>query len=437
VTRSETTDPASFLHTLLPASELRKLARQTGFLKRVRKLDVLAFLSAVVFVLCGRGGQRIASMRRSYALATGVQLARSSFLDRFTPSFDRFVAGILGRLESRARRRRPKLRGLLSSFKDVVAVDATVVRVHKRLAGRWPGTRTTTAPAAIKVHTWVRALTGELLKHRVTGERRSDGKAFGIDWAWRGCLFLFDRGYPSSSMWWRIDRVDAYFLTRLPASHKPSVVGENRRHRGRARKLLGQGLHQAARTLKRSIIDVDCDFGAHIRAYKTRTGRNIRTRFRVVGLWNSERRSFDLYVTNLRPEQMPAEAIRDLYRLRWEVELHYRLGKAGLGLNDLHTTKNHVVTALVRAALVRASVGMQARRQAASTLPPGLWINTERWIRLWAQVLGVFAAAHALGRTGRRAFTWNALARLAADPNRKRRPNRYIWESGQWSTARQ
>jgi hypothetical protein len=143
----------------------------------------------------------------------------------------------------------------------------------------------------------------------------------------------------------------------------------------------------------------------------------------------------DFFITNLSPEQMPAEAMRDLYRLRWEVELHYRVGRGGLGLDELPSSKQHVVRALVRAALVRASVGMQARLEASKTLAPGLWINTEQWIRLWRQVLGLMAVSLALGRPSRGASTWEALATLAVDPNRRRPPNRHVWEVGQWRAS--
>ena len=432
--RNDSTDPVTFMHRLLPPAELRRLAGLTGFCKRVRKLDVVAFVSSVVFVLCGRGGQSFAAMRRSYILTTGCQLVRSAFHDRFTPAFGEFIVKILGRLQRRAHARRPELRGLLSGFRDVVAVDATVVQVHDSLADRWPGTRWKSSPACIKVHTWIRALTGELLQHRITGERRSDGRTFGIGWAWRRCLFLFDRGFPSASMWWRIHRVDAYFLTRLPGSYKPRVVGENRRHRGRARVLLDQPLRDMVKTLKRTVIDIDCDFRVHIRPYRGPRGRYIRERFRVVGLWNTERRDYDFYVTNLRPEQMPAEALRDLYRLRWEVETHYRVGKGGLGLGELPTRKAHVVQLLVRAALIRASIGMQARREASKRLRAGLWVNTEQWIRVWQQFLGLLAIDLALGRRSS-LVSWDALAWLATDPNQYRRPNRHVWEQGEWATS--
>lgn len=55
--------------------------------------------------------------------------------------------------------------------------------------------------AAPKVHTFVHAVTGELLRYRITAEAHADGKSFAIGhWA-KGKLFHFDRGHNSASLW--------------------------------------------------------------------------------------------------------------------------------------------------------------------------------------------------------------------------------------------
>ena len=59
-------------------------------------------------------------------------------------------------------------------------MDATVIKVHDSLEDRWPGTRKSSSPAAIKVCTRIRALTGELLRWRITGERCSEARAMGF-----------------------------------------------------------------------------------------------------------------------------------------------------------------------------------------------------------------------------------------------------------------
>lgn len=424
MTRTETTSPLALLHSLFPDSVVRREAAAVGLVRRVRKVDVVQLFIAVVLTVSGRGGQTLAALHRSYVFRSGQRLARSAFWTRLSPAFAALTERLLLRLEDDAASRSPRYGGVLRHFKDVIAVDATVVVVHKALETCWPGTRTRSRPAAIKVHTWVRAVTGELLKHRITGERFADGKAFGVDWTAAGKLFLFDRGYPSASMWHRIDRVGAYFLTRLPASYDPVIVEVCRTHRGRARKLVDEYLKDVEPYLKRKVVDVLCSFRAHVRGYRGARGRYLYPRYRVVGLWDADRSEYHWYVTNIPPHVLPGEAMRDLYRLRWEVETFYKTAKSGLGLNELSSSKKHVVELLVRAALIRASLAMQAKTKAAATLPRAAWINPGQWLTVWRQVLPELLDAMSSRRRGAAGITWLLLGRLAADPNRKRVPTR-------------
>lgn len=308
--KRDDTTPEGFLHALIPPEEIRIVAHRLGVVVRRRKLDPVALLTVVVFVLAGREGQSIAAMRRNLALHSGVLLARSAFWARLSPSLALLTRWMLDRLASRAAAHPPTYRGLLRGFKDLVAVDSTVVKVNDLLARKWRGTRESSAKAAIKVHTRIRVVTGELLRWVITPETRADCKKFGISWADAGTLFLFDRGYSSPSLWFRVQRVGAFFVTRLPASHHALIVGSNRTHRGRSRRLVDRPLRDTLRGLTRQVLDVDCEFRVHVRAYGTPRGRNERRRFRVVGVYNRESRRHHLYVTNLPVDWSSAKVDR-------------------------------------------------------------------------------------------------------------------------------
>lgn len=421
---AQDSSPTSFLHQLVPPAEIQTAAVQVGFVKRRRKIDPLAFLVATVLTVCGRGEESLAAMRRSLASRTGVLVARSAFWDRWTTAFEALVTWLLCRLQAASAASPPEYTGLLRGFKDVIAQDSTVMQVDARLKKLWPGTRKSSAPAAIKAHTRVRVVTGELLWHRITGERHADSRAFGIGhWA-KDVLFLFDRGYASASLWWRIHRVGGYFLTRLPNSYRPEVVAVNRKHRGRARKLVGESLRGTEKGLKRRVLDVGCTFRVKVRPYGKEKGRRFDHAFRVVGLWNPDAKSYHYYVTNIPPDRIPAEHIGDIYRLRWEVETFYKTAKGGLGLGEVASSKPHIVRTQVRAALLRATLAMRAKCLAERNAPAGRWINPQQWVRVWRELL-VHLALTAIGGIRLTArFTWSQLALLALDPNVKRVPTR-------------
>jgi len=421
--RREATAPEALLHSLVNPEEVRVWARRLGFLKRKRKIDVVAFLTSVVLGLCGRGGQSIASMRRDMAIRSGTTIARSAFFTRLSEPFERLVRWLLEHLQDIAASKAPIYRGVLKGFRDVIVVDATVVKVHDSLARLWKGTRHS-RKAAVKVHTWIRATTGELLRHRITAEAYPDARAFGMSPDLKDALFLFDMGYPSAGLWFRIHRLGGFFLTRLPRSYQPTILDVNRSHRGRARKLIGAKLQAVVPGLKRSILDVNCAFRVHIRGYGGENGRMKRQVFRVIGIYNPEAKAHHLYVTNLSLAQLAAVDAEHLYRLRWEVETFYKVNKSGLGLKEITSRKPHIVRTMLMSALLRGSICMQAKRHAERHLPSLRWINPLMWTRVWAVHLDRALDDWLLGVRRGTAMTWRALALLAMDPERRRPPTR-------------
>ncbi len=136
----------------------------------------------VVLGVVARGEVAIAQLGHIHVRVTGVPLARSSFWARFTPEFARLVRWLLDRVVSDARAHLAQPPGVLACFRDVLAADAFVVKVHDSLRPIWKGTRRNSARAALKVHAWVRVFTGELVKYSVTQARKRTETARRSGW---------------------------------------------------------------------------------------------------------------------------------------------------------------------------------------------------------------------------------------------------------------
>ena len=198
--------------------------------------------------------------------------------------FAKLARWLLDEHVSAARSAGPELApGALRGFRDVIAVDATVVKVHDALSGIWRGTRTNSAMAALKVHVLARAFTGELLKYRVTAEAFGDSRGFGVYHEIRGCLLLLDRGYSSPSLWRRIHEVGGYLLTPLPADRDPIFVHE---------------------------LPLHCPWVP--KEARPRRSRGVPRRRRP----QPKHRRYCVYVTNAPQHLLPAEAVAATYRLR-------------------------------------------------------------------------------------------------------------------------
>lgn len=351
---------SSILATAVTPEAVSGRARELGVVRRRRKVGAYDLLMSVVLGVSIRGPTVLARIHRTWCRRTGKRLARSAFWDRLTEDFAKLVCWFLEQMLLHSRASRP---ASLGQFRDVFALDSSVVKVDDGLANRWPGTRTQSAPAAIKVHALVRVFTGELVDYRITGERTADCKAFGVRHDWSGCLLLLDQGYSSQSLWRRIANVGGYFLTRLPKDRDPLIVADHDPRGGKARKLVGRPLRKALKGLKRDQVDVSCTFQCTVRKYRRTRNRRVDEDFRVVALRHPRTGKYTVFVTNIPARRLPTALVGRAYRLRWEVELFFKAAKSGLGMNELPSSKPHIVEMLVCAALIRLSACMQDRKR--------------------------------------------------------------------------
>ncbi|MCP3975926.1 MAG: IS4 family transposase [bacterium] len=410
------------LATAAKPEHVREQARLLGVTVRQGKMDSYALLMVVVLGLVVRGQTSIAQLGHVYGEVTGFRRARSSFWARFSPPFSDLVKWLLDRLVTEARPPRSRPPGVLHNFTDVLAGDSSVIKVHDSLRGIWKGTRRNSAMAALKLHAWVRVFTGELVKYRITPEAYGDSRAFGIDRELRGVLMLFDRGYASPSLWRRIDSVGGYFLTRIPKGWNQEIASENRRHRGRARSLVGMNLRDALDGLKRSVVDVNVAFCCRVRAYSGAPARFVEHEFRVIALKRPDGQ-YAIYATNAPPRMLPAEEAWNVYRLRWEVETFFKSAKSGCALSDTPTRDKHRVLAWVYAAVIRATVAMSAKARFIRLAPARhrVRINPGQWMRWWnRQLLGLLDMLE----LGDGPIEPGELLLMLADPNRSRIPMR-------------
>ena len=104
------------LTSSLPMAEIERLARESGAMRRRRKVvpsalfwcDVLGF---------GTGAERtLAGLRRSYERATGKSLVPSSFYDRFTPELARMFRAVHAQLMKNLASSEVRYGGVLEGF---------------------------------------------------------------------------------------------------------------------------------------------------------------------------------------------------------------------------------------------------------------------------------------------------------------------------------
>jgi putative transposase len=140
------------LTSVLSPNRIRAVARQTGAVRRRRKVDIAALVYSVVLGFAAGNERSLAGLRRAYERATGVQLVASAFYDRFTAAMARLLRRLAEESLAKLAVSAPKLGRTFKSFRQVLVADGTLLRLHDALEAAFPSVWTHYMRASAKLH---------------------------------------------------------------------------------------------------------------------------------------------------------------------------------------------------------------------------------------------------------------------------------------------
>ena len=116
------------LNTLFSPEWLRTTAKETGFVKRERKIDPVLMFWVLVLGFGAQLQRTLASLRRRYEEEGKAHICRGSFYERFTPELVKYLHScVLHGLENVAQQPNRLMREKLDGFKDLVIQDSTII----------------------------------------------------------------------------------------------------------------------------------------------------------------------------------------------------------------------------------------------------------------------------------------------------------------------
>jgi hypothetical protein len=361
VTKYDELIPA--LKRLLPAREVSLLGRAVQFVQRLRAIRASLFVWAVVLSRFGQGRPGFAEARHWYQRLGGGGLWPRPFQKRFlAPSSVALFEKVFARATETWRVARREIQHPLArQFADVVAWDSTVMQLSDRLARPFKGICTSVASISVFGLLPLYARDGRANQHDMQIFPR-------LDQFRAGTLWLFDKGYVAFERLRAIDEAGQYFLCpmRLNGNGRVEAVrsGPARVHRllkdaAAKKRMLKRVLPFGARVGKTWDIDVKLWPNARI----ARDPRPITLRLVILPGPKGEQRP---YLTNLDPERWTPKALRELYRLRWQIELVFKELKQHLNLESLPSANRYAVQVFAWASLIALAVS----RTVATCLQP-------------------------------------------------------------------
>lgn len=400
-----------------------RLAEESGFQQRERKLDSVAFLRAMIIAASrGEAGRQFAVLNAYYE-SGATRVVRGAFYRWFSPALERVMEEVAERALGLARAAAPDLPGWLGEVvRDWILVDATQIQLEDALIKEYPGT---SGQASMKIHKHFSVGVGTTIRYQLTAGKEQDITHLHLDESWRGLGLIADLGYASTRLLRECDEYGVTYVIRLKQSWKPKV---ERLVTGRLVGPLVAGsdldvlLEDEVLILGDEPIDADVTVGHGARAVRARL---VCVHTPKGPCW---------YLTNLS-RRIGHNQIADLYRVRWEIELDNKLDKSCYQLDGIGAKTGHAARALVHASMTAATIACLVAHQHRLHETRPKRPNTPRTVapihvQTLARVLasGAETIARALTLDGDAATReWDRLAEMwswrAQDPNWRSAPS--------------
>jgi len=387
------------LKKLLPAQSLGVIARTIMFIRRLRTVRASVFVWAVVMSRFGHGLPGFEQARQWYGRLSGKTLAPRPFHVRFKSQaavtlFEQAFERATG--PWRQNPRKPK-HPLARRFADVVAWDSTPVQLADSLRPFYKGTRHMKSALKVVLAVSVHGLLPLFAK--MVACNVQDMSLF-PPWEifQRRTLFLFDKGFASYNRIKELVDSGHHFICPMRLDGNPVVLGAHRAPRFMRRALRGRPNGVPLRELlgKKKRISKSLDLEVRLipwgQVQWSAKHRWIYARLVILPGPGGYQRP---YLTSLPASEWRPQALRELYRLRWQIELVFKELKQHLSLEAMPSKDPHAVKVFAWASLIALAL---SRTVASVVCPNVALVGLENPLRLALLSRALRASARVLGR---------------------------------------
>lgn len=362
-------------------SELDSIARKSGLIRRrSRKFSAAGFLSALI-QCATRGSSSFQHLATSQAGFEPLAMTRQGMFERLSPASSEFLVRVMNELlaGSRAKSSHPR-------FRRILVEDSTIISMAKSNAGHFPNNGNgKEATAGCKINLVTDALSGDPVGAGLHDARNPD-QAIGFELP-RACeqgdLLIRDRGYFSLDALAKIERREAFWISRLPASVTcfdgegdclDDILARTRVKRLDMDIWMGRNRAHRCRLIATRLPAKEAEKN---RRQRHREAKRRRTTAAKRGLVQD---GWSLVVTNIEDDRIDPDEIYKLYSIRWSIEIQFRAMKQS---NRLQQSLHHrgdpfLIEALVMAVLIRQLLTIELQARLNESLPADRRVSIEK-----------------------------------------------------------
>lgn len=326
--------------------EADRLARETGFIKRQGKVSGSGFVQVVVFGFQANPDLTYTQLS-GMAASAGLSISPQGLEQRFGSESARFLQRVLERaVQQVIEHDQPAVAPLLARFTGVYVRDSTILQLPQELQHTWRGLGGNQGPnAALKLQVSWNYSTGQVHGPVLQDGRSADQTSpYQAQMLPAGALRLADLGYFSIKQLAQDHRRGVYWLSRLKYGtvvlqtdgQRLDLLPWLRTQAPTERDeqvLIGQRERVPARLLASRVPQEVAD----------QRRRRLREAARVKGKQPSAEQlalaDWTLLITNTASEQLSLPEARILLRVRWQVELLFKVWKSRAKIDEWRSHK--------------------------------------------------------------------------------------------------
>lgn len=345
------------LQTLLTTTA-DQAGRDSGLIQRVRVFTGATFVQTLVFGWLGAPDATLDQLAQT-AATLDVRITGQGIADRFAPQSADCLARVLGAAIQQTITADPTDRAVLTRFAGVVVIDGSVIGLPADLAVQFPGgANQMRSQAALKLGVGIDLVTGRLDGPHLMAARPHDRLLPIQDQPVApGVLRLADLGFFDLAVLDTVSAQGAYWLTRVqigtvlldPAGQRLDLLTLLHQDCKRTLDLpILLGLRERlpcrllAERVPRAVAD---ERRQRLRDEARRRGQTVSARKLTLADWT-------IRVTNVPAERLTVAEAMVVGRVRWQIELLFKLWKSDGKIDEWRSAKPWRVLTEVYAKLV-------------------------------------------------------------------------------------
>jgi hypothetical protein len=360
------------MEAILSLPHLHELAVSSGFCSRSSKLKAEVFFDLLFYTVSLEQGSSLSFMVSHLKSAYGVSMSKQSLNERFNSRCVEFIRAVLKEvLENRLSELYPGK--LLPAFKRILIKDSTKFMAPPSMEGNYKacgGDAKSRSGAGVSIQYEFDlksgGVTGLTLTPGIRNDRREAGES--VEKIRSGDLIVRDLGYFSTPVFEKCAGKQAFFLSRLDCG--TNVYDENRQlfsfkdTYGQMRKsgirekeifvFIGKETQAGVRLLLQPVPDEV--YEKRIREKQKKSKGQGRGRLSEE---TKIRCRFNLMITNAQESMLSGDEFLPLYRLRWQIELNFKVWKPVFNLDCFLRVKEYRYIALLYARLLLIIINLQ------------------------------------------------------------------------------